>query len=115
MITYYQFFSVGSFRVVNLGCWKDTGDRAIQSLEGKHDLLQGYYAFRSHPYDKCLEVARSLGYDVFALQDGGQCFSASNADLTYTKFGESSFCESDGEGGPWANEVYKIVQICEFK
>ena len=100
--------------VENLGCWKDTSTRAIELLEGKHELLQGSYHTRSNPYDKCLEAALSFGYEVFSLQNGGQCGSAANAGSTYTQYGGSGDCRSDGEGGPWSNQVYKILKSGEF-
>ena len=48
------------------------------------------------------------GYHVFALQAGGQCASSPTAEDTYKKHGESSSCKADGEGGAYANQVYKI-------
>ena len=48
------------------------------------------------------------GYQVFALQAGGWCASSSTALETYKKYGPSSNCASDGEGGGWANQVYLI-------
>ena len=43
---------------------------------------------------------------MFAVQHGGQCFSSATAPQTYDKFGRSSACTADGEGGPFANQVY---------
>jgi nucleotide exchange factor SIL1 len=51
----------------------------------------------------------SKGYNVFAIQDGGQCFGLNIEAITYNKYGASSDCLSDGKGGPMANEVYRIV------
>ena len=48
------------------------------------------------------------GYRVFALQDGGQCASSPIAENTYKKHGRSSSCAADGQGGAYANQVYKI-------
>ena len=92
----------------NLGCWQDKINRAIQPIEGKHFLLNDSYKSRVDAYGKCREAALSLGYKVFALQKGGWCASASNAEDTYDKYGQSSDCQADGKGGPWANQVYKI-------
>ena len=107
--------SSGDIRVVNLGCWRDTSHRAIQSLERRHYLLQDYYITRSYPFNKCMDAARSFGYQVFALQHGGQCFSAWDAGSTYTRYGRSIDCGSDGEGGGWANQVYKMLKFGEFR
>ena len=48
------------------------------------------------------------GYQVFALQAGGWCASSPTALDTYKKYGPSSNCGNDGEGGKWANQVYQI-------
>ena len=94
----------------SLGCWKDTSDRAILTLEGSSSILDGSYGSRTYAIQKCYEAASSLGYDVFAIQDGGDCFSSATARDTYKKHGPSTSCRDDGKGGPWANEVYEIVK-----
>ena len=105
----------GVINVEELGCWKDTDfDRAIQSLEGTHALLKEFYMSHTNAYDKCLGATLSFGYTVFALQNGGNCRSASDAEETYDKHGTSDACNGDGEGGPWANQVYKITFNGEF-
>ena len=43
---------------------------------------------------------------MFAVQDGGWCAASKTAPITFDKHGKSSACKSDGEGGPWANQVY---------
>ena len=107
---------LGKVWVANLGCWRDISERrAVKSLEGKHDLLQESYRTRSNSYSKCLKAARSFGYEVFALQNGGYCSSAWNAGSTYARYGRSADCKSDGEGGNWANEVYKILKIRKYR
>ena len=63
---------------------------------------------RSDAYEKCLNATLSFGYKVFALQAGGWCASASDAEDTYDKYGRSTNCNADGEGGMLANQVYKI-------
>ena len=49
------------------------------------------------------------GFPVFAVQHGGQCFGSADGLNTYNKYGPSTTCASDGEGGPWGNEVYRIT------
>ena len=44
---------------------------------------------------------------VFALQNGGWCAAADNKD-SFNKYGPSTACGADGEGGPKANHVYEI-------
>lgn len=89
-----------------LGCYRDTGNRAIQPLEGKDSLLDGSYGSRKYPIIKCAVAAMRNGYSVFALQNGGWCAASATGIKTYDKYGNSSSCGSDGEGGPWANQVY---------
>ena len=46
---------------------------------------------------------------MFAVQQGGACFSGPDAATTYQEYGRSMNCEEDGEGGPWANQVFNIT------
>ena len=71
-------------------------------------MLDGRYRDRSYAIQKCYQLALSYGFRVFAIQDGGQCFSSETAHQTYDKYGTSTECLPDGEGGPMANQVYKI-------
>ena len=98
----------------SIGCWKDELPRAIPNLEDNYQvasILDGHYKRRSREVEKCYKAALSLGYDIFAVQDGGQCFGTTNADNTYNKYGRSSKCgwpNPNGTGGPMANDVYRI-------
>ena len=92
----------------SLGCWKDLIPRAIPSLEGKSTYLDSHYRSRTNAKAKCFNAAISLGYAVFAIQDGGQCFGSETANNTYTHYGRSTGCSGDGKGGPLANDVYAI-------
>ena len=49
---------------------------------------------------------------MFAVQDGGWCAASATASSTYNKYGVSSACRQDGEGGPLANQVYVIKGKC---
>ncbi|XP_077978220.1 uncharacterized protein LOC144433736 [Glandiceps talaboti] len=95
---------------VNLGCWKDTRKRAMESLEGTDDTLGQRYKNREDAIQKCLTVAASRGYTVFGVQHGGQCFSGPNAENSFNRHGPSTRCDADGKGGPWANQVYEIIR-----
>jgi len=86
-------------------------DRAIPTLEETDDILDGDFWTRNDPIYKCYEVAKKLGFKVFALQAGGWCASSSTAEKTFNKYGMSSNCENDGEGGPYANQAYYIKGI----
>ena len=85
--------------------------RAIPTLEGTDDILDGDYWNRSDPIYKCYKVVKKLGFKVFALQAGGWCASSSTAEKTFNEYGMSSICENDGEGGPNANQVYYLKGI----
>ncbi|XP_078607291.1 uncharacterized protein LOC144879573 isoform X1 [Branchiostoma floridae x Branchiostoma japonicum] len=93
---------------ISLGCWRDTDDRAIPTLEGTDPRLDGDYESRENPIEKCYQVALSRGFPVFALQNGGWCAGSADGLNTYDRYGPSTTCASDGEGGPRGNEVYKI-------
>ena len=97
----------------SVGCWKDTGSRAIATLEGKDNRLDGSYGLRINPIQKCHEVAKSRGFKYFAIQHGGWCASSAGAEQTYKKYGTASNCQN-GEGGGWANDVYAIKEECKF-
>ena len=67
-----------------------------------------HYKQRSDPVIKCFKLASSLGFDVFAIQDGGQCMTSGSAEKSFDKYGTSNECSSSGRGGPMANDVYWI-------
>ena len=90
----------------SLGCWRDTGDRAVPTLEGTSPLLDGNYWSRSDAINKCYKAAVSKGAKVFAVQDRGWC-AASTDPSGYMKYGQANNC-SEGKGGGWANNVYRI-------
>ena len=83
-------------RYTSLGCWKDKTNRAIKGYEGVLGI------------DGCYERAKSKHFDTFAVQSGGQCFTSPTASDTYRIYGPSKGCSSDGTGGTWSQEVYKI-------
>ena len=68
--------------------------------------MDGAYTHRVNAIAKCAVAAMRRGYRMFAVQNGGQCFSSATAPLTFNKYGKSTACWSGGKGGPWANEVY---------
>ena len=104
---YYPTFT---FAVQRIGCFKDTSRRAIPQLDGKSPLLKGNYQRRKTAIEKCAYTAIRYGYAVFGVQNGGQCFSGPRAHRTYAKYGRSNRCRN-GKGGPWANDVYRVIGI----
>ena len=89
-----------------IGCYKDNPSRAIQTLEGTDPILDGPYSSRKNPISKCAVAAMRKGYSMFAVQDGGWCASSGTAPQTFDKYGKSTACMPDGEGGALANQVY---------
>ena len=89
-----------------MGCYKDTGNHAIPTIEGEDSILDGSYSSRENVIAKCAVAALNRGFKVFAIQDGGWCASSAAAEQTFNKYGTSNDCKDDGEGGPLANNVY---------
>ena len=92
----------------SIGCYRDTGNRAILPLEGKDSILDGAYWTRKNPIAKCAAAAMRRDYSMFAVQHGGWCAASATAGKTFNKYGKATACGYDGEGGPWANQVYVI-------
>ncbi|KAI8514498.1 hypothetical protein Bbelb_070890 [Branchiostoma belcheri] len=82
----------------SLGCWRDTRTRAILTLEETDPRLDNSYPERRNPIEKC-------------YQDGGQCFGSADAQNTYKKYGPSTACAADGEGGPRPNAMNDCTQM----
>ena len=101
-------FTATAPRYVTIGCFQDRSSRAIPTLEGQDSILDGGYTARKDAIEKCYQVAKKRGFQVFAVQNGGWCAASRLAAITFNKYGKSSACKSDGEGGPWANQVYYI-------
>ena len=55
--------------------------------------------------ERCYLKARERGFDVFALQNGGECWSGDHVADTYAKYGRSTKCWH-GKGGRWASDIY---------
>ena len=66
---------------------------------------------RDNAIKNCYLSAKSLGYVIFALQDGGRCASSANAEDTYDMYGPSTNCGSGGKGGVRENQVYRIGKL----
>lgn len=109
----WLFFSVPWYALLTdytgVGCYRDTSDRAIPTLEDTDSVLDGSafsYQKRQNAIVKCAVAARKRGFPAFALQDGGWCAASSKALDTFNKYGNSSDCQNDGRGGHFANNVY---------
>ena len=88
----------------SLGCWKDVSSaRAIDGNEGRFGGKGSKVAIQ-----ECFERAKDLGHDVFAVQDGNECFTTPTAEETYKIYGTSNGCSASGTGGHNCQDVYKI-------
>lgn len=108
IITYFFLVNMDIERIEDMGCYLDTPDRAIPLLEAISPQLDGSYMQRAAAIRRCANAAHQLKIDVFAVQNGGQCFGGPEANLSYNKYGNSTRCANNGRGGPWSNQVYKI-------
>ena len=52
-------------------------------------------------------AALRRGYKVFAVENGGECYSGRLAYRTYNRYGPTNRCRK-GRGGSWAMDVYKF-------
>ena len=90
----------------SMGCWADTGNRAVPPMDGSDPRISGNYQGRSDAINACYTVAKERGMKLFAVQDGGWCAAAKDFS-SYAKYGRSGNCRN-GKGGGWANDVYQI-------
>ena len=90
-------------QVEDKGCWKDKWDRGVPNKIGT-----GSYCGQKG-YEKCMDKAMQKGYNTFSIQwpaGGCECFGGNSPN--YKKHGKAHNCNSKGEGGTWANQVYVI-------
>ena len=81
--------------IIDLGCWKDTGNRALNNYKGRVSNL-----------NECTKKAITDGATIFATQYGGQCWLPRAGDK-YDKYGkQEGACPP--LGGPWTNHVYQV-------
>ena len=106
-----SLFFLSFFLVRSIGCFKDTGRRAIPQMDGRGILVRGYYRRRADAIFKCALEAMKRSYRYFAVQHQGWCATGPRAHVTYRRYGRSNRCRN-GKGGPWANDVYSITGRC---
>ena len=105
-----KLYLIASSRYESIGCFKDnTTSPAIETLEGKDDILDGNYSTRNDSIDKCFRAAERQRFHIFAVQDGGRCQAGASAIKTFHKYNQpSQKCPSGGKGGKQINHVYYI-------
>ena len=104
-----KLYLIASNRYESIGCFKDnTTSPAIETLEGKDDILDGNYSTRNDSIDKCFRAAERQRFHIFAVQDGGRCQASASAITTFHKYNQSQQCQPGGKGGKQINHVYYI-------
>ena len=88
------------------GCYNDKRRRAI-----KYRL--GNFHRRKDPVSACAAAALRRRFKVFAVENGGECYSGRLAHRTYNRYGPTNRCRG-GRGGPWAMDVYKFGQRMSY-
>ena len=97
---YFWTFVIIDNQFESFGCWWD----------GEKSAINGYGGFTG--LEGCYELAVSRGYDFFAIQHGGECYTSATAGKTYKIYGPAyGCCSEDGTGGIRCQEVYKIELI----
>ena len=79
-----------------MGCYKDSLPRAFPDYYDTGLTVAG-----------CYQKAIELGYEIFAIQNGGECWLDDSTQNNYDKYGKSDKCKGES-GGKWLNSVYKI-------
>lgn len=93
----------------DLGCWADSENKAIPSLEGGLPDSSSHWRERPDPVGVCRDATVARGWTVFAITLGGSCSSSADASETYNQYGELPSGECvDRRGGLWANSVYIV-------
>ena len=96
-----------------VGCFKDNEkDRALPDFYASFRLFIDWHNMNA-TIRKCALVARDIGYEYFAVQFYGECWSSRDATLTYDKYGvETNPIKCWGNvGGASTNYVYRFRQV----
>lgn len=88
------------------GCYNDKRRRAIR-------YRLGNFHRRKDPVSACAAAALRRRFKVFAVENGGECYSGRSAHRTYNRYGPTNRCRR-GRGGPWAMDVYKFGQRMSY-
>ena len=83
------------------GCYKDKTMHALPRKISNNVKVESV--------DECYELAR-FNYDVFGLQNGGECWAGNLATDDYTKYGYSDLAKCDILGNRLTNQVYEIYK-----
>merc|ERR1712055_50665 len=91
----------------NLGCWKSRKPQQVKKLEGTDKRVRGNWRRRKDAINKCYEVAKDRGYELFAVGNKGKCWAGNGE--TYKKYGKPRSCPKNGKGRYGVINAYGIV------
>lgn len=95
---------------VYVGCFKEKPARAVPNFQGKVGPIFTTGKF-VNSVQQCAAMARKAKAEVFALQNGDQCWT-SESDQQYKKYGvETDLKKCGARGGPYTNQVYTLTDI----
>jgi len=107
----YSFDPLPDFEPV--GCFKDkTNDRALPDSYANFRPFIDWHNMNATIH-QCALVARDIGYEYFAVQFYGECWSSADAALTYNKHGvqtNPNKCWAN-VGAAGTNYVYRFRQV----
>lgn len=78
--------------IKDIGCYKDNLERVIFLLEVMSLLLDGSYVQRLVVIRCCVKFVYDMKFDVFVVQNGGQCLGGFDVNLNYKKYGNFIKC-----------------------
>lgn len=84
-----------------VGCYADNMPRVFPE----------YHKDAGHTVDGCFNKAVELGLEMFAIQNGGECWLDSAKNNNFDRYGATDRCKG-AIGGKWANSVYRIKSFC---
>lgn len=98
-----------------VGCYKDKKNRALSTLYAN---FRGYIDWNNlnATIRQCAFVARDIGYEYFAVQYYGECWSSWDAADNYDKYGVQTKKEKclANVGGSMTNFVFRFPQVSQY-
>jgi len=83
-------------QLTNLGCYKDTSDRAFSHRHSKNHLS----------LDSCSTYCQARGSQYMGYENGNECYCSEPNDNVF-RYGKESNC-NDGKGGRWSLNIYRV-------
>ena len=70
-------------------------------------VFPNFYSGTGHSVEGCYQKAIELGYEMFAIQNGGECWLDDSQKNDYDRYGPTDKCVGD-VGGKWVSSVYRV-------